>query len=83
MDRYRIPFPDSGQGFMRDVDNFCLRILRDIEGDSRGDRSFSVQCIGVYTEFNVGKLEDLTIFGLGVDTSNLNASNVVLVLELV
>lgn len=68
---------------MRYVDNSCLRILRSVERDRRSSRSLFVKCVGMYLELNVGELKGLIAFGLIVDTSDLNVSDMIFILELV
>ena len=80
-DRLSIPFPDTGQAFMRYVENFRLRLLRGVERDGRSSRSLFMKPIGMYLELDVGKLEDFIDFGLIVNTSDLNISDMISVLE--
>ena len=42
-----------------------------------------VKCVGMYLELNVGELKGLIAFGLIVDTSDLNVSDMIFILELV
>ena len=66
---------------MRYVENFRLRLLRGVERDGRSSRGLFVKLIGMYLELDVGKLEDFIDFGLIVNTSDLNISDMILVLE--
>jgi hypothetical protein len=66
---------------MRYVDDSCLRILRSIERDSRSSRGLFMNCIGMNLELDVGKQEGFTMFGFGVNASDINASDVILVLK--
>lgn len=68
---------------MRYVENFRLRLLRGVKSDGRSSRGLFVKPIGMYLQLDVGKLEDLIDFGLIVNASDLNVSDMVLILELV
>jgi hypothetical protein len=42
-----------------------------------------MKCVGMYLELNLGELEGFVAFGLIIDASNLNVSDMIFVLELV
>lgn len=53
--RYGTPFPDAGQGLMRQIDESGLRVFRSAEGDSRSSSGLFVKSIGVNLELDVGE----------------------------